>query len=227
MNEKVILALAQKKASGGGGSGNVSDVTIDDVSVLVDGVANIPIADSDNLGVIKINNDYGFAKFRDSGIIILAKPSESEIKSGTSIFKTNTLSQQHESTFYGLAKAAGDATQSQSNNEVGTYTDSAKSAILNMLNAPIAVSGTTPSITALSGVQYVCGEVATLDITLPASGCIDVIFQSGSTATALTITPPTGVTVKWANGFDPTSLEANTTYELNIMNGLGVAASWT
>ena len=222
MNEKVILALAQKKESG-----NVSDVTINDVSVLVDGVANIPIADSDNLGVIKINNDYGFGKFRDSGIITLAKPLQSEIKSGTSIFKTNTLSQQHESTFYGLAKAAGDTTQAESNNAVGTYTDAAKSAILNMLNAPIAVSGTTPSITALSGVQYVCGEVATLDITLPAIGRIDVTFQSGSTPTVLTIVPPSGVTVKWANGFDPTSLEANTTYEINIMNGLGVAASWT
>lgn len=89
------------------------------------------------------------------------------------------------------------------------------------------VTGTTPTITALAGVQYVCGEVSTLDITLPASGCVDVRFESGSTPTVLTITPPTGVTVKWAGGFDPTSLEANTTYEINIADGLGVAASWT
>lgn len=91
----------------------------------------------------------------------------------------------------------------------------------------VQVSGTTPSITAQAGIQYICGEVATLNITLPASGCIDVIFQSGSAATVLTVTPPSGVTTKWTNGFDPTSLEANTTYELNIQNGLGVAASWT
>jgi hypothetical protein len=89
------------------------------------------------------------------------------------------------------------------------------------------VSGTTPTITAQADHRYICGEVSTLDITLPASGCIDVVFQSGSTATVLTITPPTGVTVKWANGFDPTSLDANTTYEINIMDGLGVAATWT
>ena len=89
------------------------------------------------------------------------------------------------------------------------------------------VSGTTPTITALPGIRYVCGEVATLDITLPASGIVDVVFESGSTATVLTITPPTGLTVKWANGFDPTALEANTTYEINIADGLGVAASWT
>lgn len=91
----------------------------------------------------------------------------------------------------------------------------------------VSVSGTTPVINAVSGVRYVCGEVATLGITLPASGCIDVVFESGSSPTVLTITPPTGATVKWANGFDPTSLEANATYEINIMNGLGVAASWT
>ncbi|MBQ1503472.1 MAG: hypothetical protein IIZ35_05645, partial [Clostridia bacterium] len=111
--------------------------------------------------------------------------------------------------------------------EVGNYTDSAKSAISTMLTSPVSVSGSTPSITALPGIQYVCGEVATLDIMLPASGCIDVVFESGSTPTVLTITPPTGVTVKWANGFDPTALEANTTYEINIADGLGVAASWT
>jgi hypothetical protein len=89
----------------------------------------------------------------------------------------------------------------------------------------VTVSGTTPTITALPGVRYVCGEVATLDITLPASGIVDVIFESGSTATVLTVTPPTGVTLRWAGGFDPSSLEADTIYEINIMDGIGVAAS--
>ena len=91
----------------------------------------------------------------------------------------------------------------------------------------ITVSGSTPSITAVAGKRYVCGEVSTLTIAVPASGIIDVVFESGTTATVLTITPATGHTVSWANGFDPTSLEASTTYELNIMDGLGVAASWT
>ena len=130
--------------------------------------------------------------------------------------------------FYGLAKAAGDATQSASSNAVGTYTEDAKSAISEMLNGAVSVSGTTPSITAKAGVRYICGEVSTLTIVVPSSGCIDVTFTSGSTATVLTVTPPTGITMKWANGFDPTALEANTTYEINIMDGyLGVAGSWT
>ena len=89
------------------------------------------------------------------------------------------------------------------------------------------VSGTTPSITAEDGVQYICGEVSTLDITLPDSGIVDVVFTSGATATVLTVTPPTGQTVRWANGFDPTSLEANTVYEINILNGLGVYQTWS
>ena len=91
----------------------------------------------------------------------------------------------------------------------------------------VSVTGSTPAITALPGIRYICGEVSTLDITLPASGCVDVVFESGSTPTVLTVTPPTGQTVKWAGGFDPTSLEAGTTYEINIADGLGVAGSWT
>ena len=86
----------------------------------------------------------------------------------------------------------------------------------------VTVTGTTPTITAEANHRYICGEVATLDLTPPASGICDVIFESGSTATVLTVPS----TVRWAGGFDPTSLDADTTYELNIMDGLGVAASW-
>lgn len=92
------------------------------------------------------------------------------------------------------------------------------------LDAVVAVTGTTPSIPAVAGTRYVCGECATLTVNVPASGIIDVVFESGSTPTLLTIA---GATVTWANGFDPTALAANTTYELNIMDGLGVAVSWT
>lgn len=87
----------------------------------------------------------------------------------------------------------------------------------------VAVTGTAPTITAQADTRYVCGEVASLDFTPPASGICDVVFTSGSTPTVLTVPS----TVKWANGFDPTSLDADTTYELNIMDGLGVAGAWT
>lgn len=91
----------------------------------------------------------------------------------------------------------------------------------------VQVEGTSPTIVCEDNHRYICGEVLSLNITLPDSGIIDVVFESGSTPTVLTVTPPTGVTVKWANGFDPTTLEANTTYEINILNGMGVAGIWT
>jgi len=97
------------------------------------------------------------------------------------------------------------------------------------LNPVESVSGSTPSITAMAGVRYVCGEVSTLAVTVPASGCVDVVFESGSTPTVLTVTSAkSGVTaVKWANGWDGTC-EANTTYEINILDGeYGVVGSWT
>lgn len=206
----------------------VTDVQINGTSILSNGVANVPVASTSDFGAIRIDENYGIT-INDSGTLRLVQASLSQIKSGTSQTRIITPAKQNESTFYGLAKAAGDSTQSASSNAVGTYTESAKSAIAQMLGGSVAVSGATPSIAAKAGVRYVCGEVSTLAITVPASGIIDVVFESGSTATVLTITPPTGVTaVKWANGFDPTSLDANTTYEINIMDGeYGVAAAWT
>ena len=165
-----------------------------------------------------------------SGVANIEKATDANIKAGTENGKFIVPGNQEKSAFYGLAKAAGDSSQSSSSNAVGVYTETAKSKISTMLHAPVSVSGSTPSITAMAGVRYVCGEVATLAVTVPASGCVDIVFESGSTATVLTVTSAkTGVTaVKWANGFDPTNLDANTTYEINILDGeYGVVGSWT
>ena len=201
--------------------GDVTDVQVNGVSVLSNGVANVPVATVNSLGVIKPQTNT-FRMLND-GTLQIAHASPTIIKAGGSGWAVVAVNNQHISTFYGLAKAAGDTTQSQSSNAVGTYTDSAKSAISQMLNSPVTITGSTPTITALPGVRYVCGEVATLDITLPASGCIDVTFESGSTPTVLS-----GLdNVRWTGDFDPDNLDANTTYEINIADGLGVAGSWT
>ena len=92
-----------------------------------------------------------------------------------------------------------------------------------MLNAPESKTGTTVSITAKSGIRYKCGEVATLDIVVPASGLFEVDFESGSTATVLTTT---GTVVTWPSWFDPTALEANALYEISIQDGKGLVATW-
>ena len=120
-----------------------------------------------------------------------------------------------------------------SSTTVGVYPEAQKSAISSMLHAPETISGSTPSIPAKAGVSYVCGECSTLTITVPNTGCFDVLFDSGSTPTVLTVTPPTGMTVEWLGNFDPTALSANATYEINILvkpdinKCLGVAAAWT
>lgn len=206
----------------------VQDVQVNGTSILdAQGVANVPVANTANrLGLVYAAGS-GLAVQAD-GKIVTQGATVDEMKAGVNGFKPVVPSSQHRATFYGLAKAAGDTTQSQSSNAVGNYTESAKSAISEMLNGSVAVSGTTPTINALPGIRYVCGEVSTIDIVTPASGIVDVVFTSGATAAVLTVTPPTGMTMKWANGFDPTSLEANTTYEINIADGcLGVGASWT
>ena len=91
----------------------------------------------------------------------------------------------------------------------------------------VTVTGTTPTITGVANTRYVCGEVSTLSITPPVSGIIDVLFTSGSSVALLTVTPPVGETMRWPSGFDPTSLETNTVYEISIMDGVyGLYASW-
>ena len=204
----------------------VQDVQVNGASILDNGVANVPAGGNGVMGVYKLGTDNNGLEIVSGQLRIIGANDYQIEHPASNVLRPIVPSKQHKSTFYGLAKAAGDTTQSASSNAIGIYTESAKSAIHEMLNGSVSVTGSTPAITALPGVRYVCGEVATLDITLPASGCVDVVFESGSTPTVLTITPPSGVTLKWANGFDPDNLDANTTYEINIADGLGVAGAW-
>ena len=107
------------------------------MSVLQDGVANVPIAGNSVLGVSYPSNDYG-TNVNANGRLQTYPATSGNIKSPAGYagqYRPISPSLQHESTFYGLAKAAGDTTQSQSNNEVGNYTEEAKSAIRTMLGA--------------------------------------------------------------------------------------------
>lgn len=193
----------------------VDDVQINGTSIVTDGVANIQKASASVLGVVKVGV-YGI-NIDDSGVLFIVRSNENTAKDGQDQFKIVTPYSQHYSAFYGLAKAAGHD-EKNSALAFGTYTEDAKAAIHTMLNAPVTVSGTTPTIAAKDGITYICGEVATLDITIPASGIFEVQFVSGSTPTVLTATG-----VSWVGGFDPTALEANKTYDISISNGIGVA----
>ena len=111
----------------------VEDVQINGTSIVTDGVANVPIASSSDLGVVR-------SRVGDNGIQILSNgylgtyvASDSDIKNGIHSYRPISPNRQHAAAFYGLAKAAGDTTQSQSSNAVGTYTEEAKISIQKML----------------------------------------------------------------------------------------------
>ena len=205
-----------------GGTRVPHDVQMNGTSIVTNGVANVPLATRTTPGVT-IPSGMGVS-VNNAGELYLFPASSGQVKAGTNIYVPIMPYNQHESVFYGLAKAAGDSGQSASNNAVGTYTEEAKSAISEMLNAPVTVSGSTPQITANAGIRYVCGEVSSLSFTPSQTGICDVIFTSGSTATTLTIPN----TVKFPSWFDKTSLDTNTTYEINIMDGVyGAVMTWT
>lgn len=111
----------------------VQDVQVNGTSVVEDGVANVPMADMQgNPGAIKMIAGNGVGLSGQGNIMIIGAISAA-IKNGTNTLTPIVPSGQHESTFYGLAKAAGDTSQSGSSNPVGTYTDAAKDAIQQML----------------------------------------------------------------------------------------------
>ena len=204
----------------------VQDVQVNGTSVVSSGVANVPIASTTEPGVAKVNLNNGTQII--NGVLTTASANSGHIKAGNSGYLMLNANLQHEAAFYGLAKAASADMKDIASTTVGQYPEAQKSAISEMLNGSVSVSGTTPTINALPGVRYVCGEVTTLDIVTPATGIVDVVFTSGSTPTVLTVTPPSGMAMKWANGFDPSALETETTYEINIMDGcLGVSGSWS
>lgn len=112
-------------------SGGVEDVQIDGSSVVSDGVAEIPLAGlrgGNNYGVVKGSNGVSVG----NGLIRTYYARSNSVKAGTESYDMIVPRTQHESTFYGLAKAAG-SDEKNSTLPVGQYTDEAKAAIQNMI----------------------------------------------------------------------------------------------
>ena len=112
-------------------AGGVQDVQVNGTSVVTDGVANVPIAKSNVLGVVKTNVTYGIT-INSSGELYIKNEGEAGIKRGNGTYGPIVSAVQHMSAFYGLAKAAG-SDEKNSTLPFGTYTDVAKSAIQTML----------------------------------------------------------------------------------------------
>lgn len=197
-------------------------LTPQDIEAIAEEVP-LPTATDTEAGVIIVGNGLKAPGDSSNGKLNVVFATSTAIKQGTAGHTAVGIDTLEAATFYGLARAAGDSTQSVSQRNVGSYTENARSAIAQMLNEAQPISGTAVTLAALPGVQYICGEVATISITPPASGCCDVIFESGSTPAVLTVPS----TVKWPAWFDPNNLEANAVYEINILNGtLGAVGVW-
>lgn len=204
----------------------VNDVQIDGTSVVADGVGNIPIAGATNAGAVKVDG-YGL-QMQTNKIISIKPATPVQIKAGVRAWEPIVPGVQHQSVFYGLAKAAG-VDEKDSTHPVGTYTDSAKTAIKNMLGVidgggtiSETITGTDPTITAQNNFRYMCGELYTLNFTPCVSGVCEVIFTSGATPTVLTLPDTVRMPAWW------TGVEANTTYEISIVDGVyGAVMSWS
>lgn len=206
-------------------SGVIPDIQINGTSIVSNGIATIPVRSNVNSSSTDLVTSAGIS----SAFSAAFGTTDDQIKGGTQTSRAIAPVNQHKAVFYGLAKAAGDTTQSSSDNAVGTYTSGAKTAIQAMLGVEPGVtlietvSGTTPTITALPNVRYNCGEVSTISITPPANGTCDIFFTSGSTAAVLTVPS----TVKWPAWFDATALETDMIYEIMITDGVyGSVMTW-
>jgi len=211
---------------------DLRDVQINGTTIRSQGIANIPLASGTAPGVVKTSMTYGFSMV--NGCIALSKATDAQVKAGNnnttgSNYRAITPGNLKPAVFYGLADSAGDSTQKNSNNAVGTYTDAAKTAIQTMLgieaDIPLVetVTGATASITGMPNVRYICDTaISELTITPPASGSIVVRFTAGSNC--IVSLPQT---VKLPAWFDISSLEDGTTYEIIITDGVyGGVMSW-
>ena len=112
----------------------VQDVQINGTSILSNGIANVPLAveASTDAGLIKGSNGVAYGIRTVNGTLYIRPAYSDEVKAGSQSFRPIVPGWQHESTFYGLTKAAG-VSMASSSNPVGTYTPEAKGAIQKML----------------------------------------------------------------------------------------------
>lgn len=80
--------------------------------------------------------------------------------------------------------------------------------------------GSTPTITPAANTVYKCGELTSLTVSSsPASGSYSIVFTSGATPT-VTSFPATVL------GLDDFDAEADTLYEINVLDGRAVYKGW-
>ena len=108
----------------------VTDVQINNTSILSSGVANIPIADVNVLGAVKINPSFGIGIY--GGALLINGASSDDIKAANNSTKLVPTYRQHEAVYYGLSKLAG-VNLANETVTLGTYPETSKTAIRSML----------------------------------------------------------------------------------------------
>ena len=198
-------------------SGIVQDVQIDGTSILdQDGVADIPLASSSDLGVIKTLAGRGIRVDPSTGVIFIYSASDADIKSGSSSYLPLTPSNQENAVFYGLASAAGFTTASSLT--MGTYTNAAIDKILTLLgvyNRILSPAGNTHTLLPCP-FSYAFGEKAELNVTVTAASEYHFSFSCpAGTPTVLTMTGATATS-------GDVILEAGGYYEVNVWDGVAL-----
>lgn len=95
-----------------------------------------------------------------------------------------------------------------------------KLSIINARTRTVNISGTVLTFAPEASNIYKCGELTSLTISNPpATGAYSIVFTSGSTATTTTI-PSTIL------GLEDFAAEANTLYEINVLDNRAVVGSW-
>ena len=122
------------------GSGTTRFLLESEINTLLESyVATNNYASNDNAGIVQIAFGGGL-NVSSTGGISIKRATASDIKNGTNQYVPITPIVVKESAFYGLAKSAGDTTQSSSSNPVGTYTSEAKQKIRNMIGAEAEIN---------------------------------------------------------------------------------------
>lgn len=198
------------------------------ILAMLGAVGENDYATDQKAGIAKVSNLFGLQMTNNSEVLAVQMAGLNEIKSASNYYKPIVPASIHQAAFFGLSKAAGVDLASETAT-VGTYPQTAKTAIQSMLgieaDIPLVetVTGATASITGMPNVRYICDTaISELTITPPASGSIVVRFTAGSNC--IVVLPQT---VKLPEWFDISSLEAGTTYEIIITDGVyGGVMSW-
>ena len=111
--------------------GKIKDVQVAGTSIVENGIANVPIANATNPGVVKVlMGSYGLNMSGEQ--IIVARATDNLIKQGGNWYNPVVPGTQHSSTFYGLSKVAGVDLKDETVT-LGTYPETSKTAIKEML----------------------------------------------------------------------------------------------